>query len=259
MKSLCTPYACAFCHHSFSAANALVSHVQTNHAMITTSEVRNDTSKDKFEGEMEEDKTKILARNQTGSGGKNYKDIDKKVNNEPTELEAKNENPKDENESETEKTLNDLSNIGDIEGFGMNSKNNKQVDYEADMKSTKSYKCKICDKACKSLRILYGHIDNNHREKKYSCKSCTQKFRYPSKLEIHERFHTGKKPYACRFCDKKFCLQQNKTEHERTHTGEKPYSCKYCDKKYAGHSNKNHHEFICKRKTTNQINLKLCF
>ena len=248
MKLLCTPYACAYCNDSFSTANGLVSHVQTNHTLITSSEPNNYTSEGKFEGEMEkplENQSKILTREKIRSGRKNYKEIDNKADVALTELEAINENSMDEIENEN--PLNDVQNIDVIDGFVRNSKNIIQIVKEPDKKLTKSYKCKKCDKSCISLKILYAHIDNHHKEKKYSCKSCIQKFRYPSKLAIHERVHTGEKPYACRFCNKKFALQQNKIEHERSHTGEKPYACRFCDKKYAGHSNKNHHESICKR------------
>ena len=91
---LCTPYACAHCNDSFSTANDLVSHVQTNHALITTAEPKNHTSEGKFEGEMEEpleNQSKILAREKNRSGSKNYKEIDNKADVALTELEAIND------------------------------------------------------------------------------------------------------------------------------------------------------------------------
>ena len=49
MKVSEIPYACALCQDTFSAANALVSHVQNKHGSVKNSEAMNTNSQDRIE------------------------------------------------------------------------------------------------------------------------------------------------------------------------------------------------------------------
>ena len=103
------------------------------------------------------------------------------------------------------------------------------------------------------IKMLQGETaisDEKERDVRYSkpykCKLCEKSFSTPGYLDTHMRLHTGVKPYTCRICHRGFAQRPGYTYHMRTHSGiimsrnkffklfkgEMRYQCKICLKKF---------------------------
>ena len=106
----------------------------------------------------------------------------------------------------------------------------------------KNHLCKFCSKKFMYTSKLKLHERFHTGEKPYACRFCDKNFSQQYNRSQHERIHTGEKPYACMFCGKKFTVQTNKNQHEKIHIEEKPYACEFCDKKFTWPQGRNKHK-----------------
>lgn len=126
---------------------------------------------------------------------------------------------------------------------------------------TKTYRCRLCEKVCKTKNSLYYHFLLHTGERPHQCDECGKGFFANSALKVHMRLHTGDKPYTCEvcsrafrqwgdlryhmtslhsdeknhqceFCGKDFARRYSLVIHRRIHTGEKKYKCEFCDKTF---------------------------
>lgn len=127
--------------------------------------------------------------------------------------------------------------------------------------TTKSFKCRLCDKVCKTKNSLHYHFLLHTGERPHQCDECGKGFFANSALKVHQRLHTGDKPYTCEvcsrafrqwgdlryhmtslhsdekihqceFCGKDFARRYSLVIHRRIHTGERNYKCEYCEKSF---------------------------
>lgn len=127
--------------------------------------------------------------------------------------------------------------------------------------TTKSFKCRLCDKVCKTKNSLHYHFLLHTGERPHQCDECGKGFFANSALKVHQRLHTGDKPYQCEvcsrafrqwgdlryhmsslhsdeknhqceFCGKDFARRYSLVIHRRIHTGERNYKCEFCDKSF---------------------------
>lgn len=104
------------------------------------------------------------------------------------------------------------------------------------------YKCDLCGKCFKHVRMLNRHRRNHSPYKKYKCTYCSKGFNDSFDLKRHVRTHTGVKPYKCDYCEKSFTQRCSLESHQDKIHGikctmpykkrrEKIYVCEDC-----GHS-----------------------
>jgi stress-induced morphogen len=101
------------------------------------------------------------------------------------------------------------------------------------------FKCEICGKCFKHVRMLNRHRRNHSPYKKYKCAYCNKGFNDSFDLKRHVRTHTGVKPYKCQYCEKSFTQRCSLESHQDKIHGikcqmpykkrrEKIYVCEEC-------------------------------
>lgn len=101
------------------------------------------------------------------------------------------------------------------------------------------FKCEICGKCFKHVRMLNRHRRNHSPFKKYKCTFCGKGFNDSFDLKRHVRTHTGVKPYKCDYCEKSFTQRCSLESHQDKIHGlkhklaykqrrEKIYVCEEC-------------------------------
>lgn len=132
---------------------------------------------------------------------------------------------------------------------------------KASQATSKSYRCRLCEKVCKTKNSLQYHFLLHTGERPHQCDECGKGFFAKSALNVHMRLHTGDKPYTCvecgrafrqwgdlryhiaslhsdeknhqcEFCGKDFARRYSLVIHRRIHTGERNYKCEFCDKSF---------------------------
>ncbi|XP_057320849.1 transcriptional repressor CTCFL-like isoform X2 [Microplitis mediator] len=84
-------------------------------------------------------------------------------------------------------------------------------------------------------------ISNNICKKSYICKYCSHAVKTLSQLTIHTRMHTGEKPFKCYECSFATAYSSSLSNHIRRHTGEKRFECRDCQSRFVTSSSlKNH-------------------
>ncbi|RVE43137.1 hypothetical protein evm_012216 [Chilo suppressalis] len=100
----------------------------------------------------------------------------------------------------------------------------------------KPYNCGNC-----GLSFYTGFDRNIHNcgskdvktTRTYKCKVCSQIFLDRSSFSKHVRCsHAGKRPYKCEVCDKDFTCKYSRDRHQLLHTGVKPFECQYCNMRF---------------------------
>ena len=106
---------------------------------------------------------------------------------------------------------------------------NTDTDVVGTKKTSKKYRCDICDKCFNQPRDLKRHLMVHSGKKPHVCSHCGKKFTAKGNLNRHVRTHTGEHPYSCDVCEYSCFDKSALTKHMLTHTGEKPYSCSQCE------------------------------
>ena len=103
------------------------------------------------------------------------------------------------------------------------------------LSSPYTYKCNICQKVVRNLKI-HMRIHDPHPDTVYKCNVCPKTFLQSGNLKQHSMTHSGERPLRCEFCDKGFIHSSHLKRHRQTHTGERPYQCEYCQRRFAEHT-----------------------
>jgi len=98
------------------------------------------------------------------------------------------------------------------------------------------YKCDLCGKCFKHVRMLNRHRRNHSPYKKYKCTYCSKGFNDSFDLKRHVRTHTGENHKISQNTNQSFFfifyLTTQKQNFLIFNLGVKPYKCDYCEKSF---------------------------
>ncbi len=108
--------------------------------------------------------------------------------------------------------------------------------HKSSVHSPKTFTCKICLKACSSMRSLVNHIRFSHEKKAVptKCLICHQTYDSLEKLKLHtKRTHGEKTGYKCKICDLQLVNRASLSIHmKQRHCDKKYFKCVGCSKVY---------------------------
>ncbi|EFO96396.1 hypothetical protein CRE_14650 [Caenorhabditis remanei] len=111
--------------------------------------------------------------------------------------------------------------------------------------SSKTFKCKICDKQFKWAYMLKEHASVVHSiQKTWECHVCHKNFVSRSELKQHKLLHKGERRFECGVCHKTFPRAQALNVHKRLHSNEGQFECEVCGEKFNHQSNLCSHKLI---------------
>ncbi|XP_055547009.1 zinc finger protein 431-like isoform X2 [Wyeomyia smithii] len=100
------------------------------------------------------------------------------------------------------------------------------------------YKCDLCHRRYKNLRILREHQLKPYRTQQYQCSTCGRIFRDKNAIADHERSHQDERAYVCPICAKSFVMKDSYRKHVRAHSlADDRFKCDICNKGFKTKAN----------------------
>ncbi|KAF1767686.1 hypothetical protein GCK72_007645 [Caenorhabditis remanei] len=102
--------------------------------------------------------------------------------------------------------------------------------------SSKTFKCKICDKQFKWAYKLKQHKLLHKGERRFECGVCHKTFPRAQALNVHKRLHSNEGQFECEVCGEKFNHQSNLCSHKLIHNDKAMFfECSICGKYVRDH------------------------
>ena len=107
-----------------------------------------------------------------------------------------------------------------------------------------AYRCRYCNKECKSQLYLDFHEKRHQGKNPYQCDKCQETFFHINKYHEHQRIHQGKASQKCQICSKTYKNKHSLERHLKTHTKEEAVQCQVCLKLFSTPGNLKVHQRI---------------